>query len=842
MFRPWGNQGDVMRVRIGILAAAIIAVAVAAATIPPKPGTLVVPISRPPGTIRWDTPVKGRFPQPTPGPVPATYTLGGRISTPHAISVDGLGRFYILDHGRGAVIRFTRTGELDGYWPDGIDDWDSVGRDDISVTTDGTIFLGPCGWWGWDNVRRIRPEETGSGAAFPVLLTQASCVAARDDGSYCEWAYEPGVKKHVDKSSSAISTYSTDGKLVTSWFALRVSGLAYGPDGLIYSMEDGGTPLGPRIVVYDDHGTETRTIPLDAMTDQGDNGHLDIDRNGDIYFAAGEMASDAPYIYRLDSKGNPIARWSPYRTADAPDKWEFGDFAVRDGLIYAIVTSDTTREIQAFTPDGQCIARYAAEKHELDLPSYLAVQPDGSCAVVQQSDNHTLLVYDASGAQIASLTEYQPITAIGARPSGGYYVSRYYDMEIIGADSKKTGNLYHIGEPDGDFDAMAVQMAVDAATGNVWGLGSSGVISTYDPSGKRINRFPESRELNLPTFSLGLAVDPKGFLYIPDTRRHRIIKCDFNGKILAKWGKKGEGLGELMYPQGVLVDDQGRLFVADTGNSRIQVFSSDGESLGFWGKLGTGEGELDRPLCITFGGTDTLWIADTHNDRIVKVPLADLWKQLTKEIMSPPPYVAPEKVPMPVPGEVTVEGIVVAGTDDFTDCVYIQAADRSWGTRVTMPANVPANRGDRIKVTGTLELKEHSARYLQASKSEYVLTAQSMPGPLGMANLYVGDGYRMGDKPSDLSNLGLLVKSWGRVLMADPLNKRFVISDGSRLGNGAGLEVYGGQLKSPITQWPKFGQYVMVTGISAVRPTGNGTFQPAIRLRAQEDLQVLENG
>lgn len=66
-----------------------------------------------------------------------------------------------------------------------------------------------------------------------------------------------------------------------------------------------------------------------------------------------------------------------------------------------------------------------------------------------------------------------------------------------------------------------------------------------------------------------------------------------------------------------------------------------------------------------------------------------------------------------------------------------------------------------------------------------------------------------------------------------------MISDGSRLGKSAGLEVYGGQIRASLTQWPKVGQYVVVTGISAVRPAGDGTFRSAIRPRCQEDIQVM---
>jgi hypothetical protein len=116
--------------------------------------------------------------------------------------------------------------------------------------------------------------------------------------------------------------------------------------------------------------------------------------------------------------------------------------------------------------------------------------------------------------------------------------------------------------------------------------------------------------------------------------------------------------------------------------------------------------------------------------------------------------------------------------------------------------------------------------------------AEKTIAPLAMSNLYIGDGFRLKDSAVDLSNLGMLVKTWGRVVALDKANNRFIISDGSLTKRGDGLEVYAGQLKNPMQRWPEEGQYVMVTGISIVQPA-DGTFHPAIRMRSQKDLDIL---
>ena len=772
-------------------------------------------VGAPPGVVRWDT---YHHPYQASGPVPPVHTLEVPLSSPTEIGVDEFGRLYVYDLVRQCIDRFTPTGELDKVWledtgPGRI----NSGFHELEVLTGERILLSTAFWPGY--TLKFGPDPLAVDR-LPGIESPKG-FATWEDGSYLIYERTEG-RAHV---------YSAKGDPQGSWDLPTPLSMAVGPDGFLYVVTDPQA----EVVVYDRKGVRVRAIDVKpAFTDLGagytTEASIALDRNGDIYL------SDRMYIVRLDRDGKPLARWLAAENRQPPfPTASVYELAVRNGLIYALVDQFMpTTEIQAFTADGQCIARYQPPKLPLDLPAAIAVQADGSYAVHQASPIKMGqdLIFDASGKEIGDLGDEG--WGVVACPTGGYYNSDWRSIRRMDADGKNATVVFKAA----DESTRVFQMCVDQGTGRIFVLCDGTKLLTISPEGELLNEVQLSEAAGADFLNY-MALDSTGFVYFTNTGGHEVRKFRLDGTYVGAVGKLGSGLGELRRPRGIIVDSEGRLLVCDARNNRIQVFSREGEPLGVWGTYGRGDGELDRPNDLTIGPNNTLYIADTHNDRIVKVPLADFWKQLTKEIKAPPAYIAAEKVPMPKPGEVTVEGIVVAGTDDFTDCVYIQAADRSWGTRVTMPVNVPANRGERIKVTGTLELKEHAAKHVKASKSEFVVSVQSMPSPLGMANLYVGDGYRMGARPSDLSNLGLLIKSWGRVLMADPLNKRFVISDGSRLGSAPGLEVYGGQLKAPLTLWPKVGQYVMVTGISAVRPVGDGTFHPAIRLRAQEDLQVL---
>jgi sugar lactone lactonase YvrE len=599
--------------------------------------------------------------------------------------------------------------------------------------------------------------------------------------------------------------------------------MAIGPDGSIYAMAN--KELG--IQIYDQKGRLQREIPLASLPISSPHQcRIAVDRNGDIYF------TDSYGIVRLDAQGRPLARWLMYG-GDRP--LSGCDVAVRNGVVY-VIAGYLGGEIQIFTPDGQCIARYVRPKLPLELPWAIAVQPDGSYAVEQAATPwpaDSCLLFDAAGHQTGSIRGLM-CSGFATRPAGGYYGIGYNGIKRVDASGENVVTI--VGNQD--VDGVFTQGAVDPATGNLWALSASKELVVFGPDDKLMKRVTLAKETDLSPREIFMAIDPSGFIYFSDVPKHHIVKCDFNGNVVGVIGKLGSGLGELRRPKGLTVDSEGRLIVADTRNHRIQAFSPDGTPLGVWGKLGHGEGELDRPTNVALS-PDTLFIADTHNDRVVKVRLSDFWQEVSKDIKPAPPFVAPKKEPVPVPGEVTVEGIVVAGTDDFTDGIYIESADRAWGVKISLPEGARALQGQRCRVRGILELKERAARHLRARSIELVSAEMSALGPLGMANLYMGDGYRAGDRPTDLSNLGLLVKTWGRVISVDVANKCLVVNDGSYTGENAGLQVYAGNLRSPLAVWPDVGQYVGVTGISTSRPRGDGTFGPAIRVRGDDDIEIF---
>jgi len=101
----------------------------------------------------------------------------------------------------------------------------------------------------------------------------------------------------------------------------------------------------------------------------------------------------------------------------------------------------------------------------------------------------------------------------------------------------------------------------------------------------------------------GLAVDRAGNIIVShfpgfsagDLKKGGIDKLtvhDASGKFVRQWGKSGKGPGEFDFPGGVAIGPKGRIYVADQTNRRVQVFTPEGKFLFQWGKFGTKPGEF----------------------------------------------------------------------------------------------------------------------------------------------------------------------------------------------------------------------------------------------------------
>ncbi len=116
----------------------------------------------------------------------------------------------------------------------------------------------------------------------------------------------------------------------------------------------------------------------------------------------------------------------------------------------------------------------------------------------------------------------------------------------------------------------------------------------------------------------GVAIGPDGSVYVTDTWNHRVQKFTSAGKFITTWGVFGQGETPQSFygPRGLAVDTEGRVYVTDTGNKRIVVFDANGNFITQLGSAGFEPGQFDEPVGITVDKNGTVYVVDTWNQRV----------------------------------------------------------------------------------------------------------------------------------------------------------------------------------------------------------------------------------
>lgn len=77
-----------------------------------------------------------------------------------------------------------------------------------------------------------------------------------------------------------------------------------------------------------------------------------------------------------------------------------------------------------------------------------------------------------------------------------------------------------------------------------------------------------------------LAVDGWGRVFVLDADLHQVQLFDSDGSFLRRFGREGEGPGELASPHGLALHPGGRVWVLDLGANRVTVFDTTGAYVG----------------------------------------------------------------------------------------------------------------------------------------------------------------------------------------------------------------------------------------------------------------------
>ena len=139
-------------------------------------------------------------------------------------------------------------------------------------------------------------------------------------------------------------------------------------------------------------------------------------------------------------------------------------------------------------------------------------------------------------------------------------------------------------------------------------------VSVLDSTGKVIRRFgsrgDRPKQMKYPA---GVAVDRDDNVYV--VGYHKLQKFSRNGHLIKTVGQKGNKEGEFNAPLGVRLHNS-HVYVCDQGNHHIHVFDCELNFIRTIGSCGSGRGEFNSPFDLDFDAEGNAYIADFGNNRI----------------------------------------------------------------------------------------------------------------------------------------------------------------------------------------------------------------------------------
>jgi DNA-binding beta-propeller fold protein YncE len=227
-------------------------------------------------------------------------------------------------------------------------------------------------------------------------------------------------------------------------------------------------------------------------------------------------------------------------------------------------------------------------------------------------------------------------------PDGSFYV-----LDVDGADAYR---ILQFGA-DGGFRKLIARVGSGDGPGqikNPYGiaLDPEGRLWLPDSAHDRIVRFSTDGRIDRtlgPDTPTGaplccprdVDIDPAGNVYVADSLNNRVLKFDPAGKCPLVLGinedlddddclDAGSEPGEFDEPGGITADASGNVYVCDTNNHRMQVFSADGALRTAFGSEGTALGRFVFPADVRVNREGFIYVADQRNTRVQKFNLSGI--------------------------------------------------------------------------------------------------------------------------------------------------------------------------------------------------------------------------
>lgn len=241
-------------------------------------------------------------------------------------------------------------------------------------------------------------------------------------------------------------------------------------------------------------------------------------------------------VQQIDRTGRVIRTWGTKGNRAG----EFNDptDAVMDNAGNLFVVDTWNHRIQKCLASGEWISNWGSEA-DFYAPRCIAVDSQGK-VYVSNTSQHNIRVFNNSG---------KLLTTWGSKGSGNEH---FHDP--VGLAIGPDGNVY----------------VVDTGNHRIKVLG---------PGGQTLHTFPIPDYEKDSFYESFVSIGSDGRIYLSIPQQNHILVLNPDGSIYSRFGHKGGGPEELLYPTGILIDDAHAVFISDSLNHRIVKYMNPGPLL-----------------------------------------------------------------------------------------------------------------------------------------------------------------------------------------------------------------------------------------------------------------------
>ena len=270
------------------------------------------------------------------------------------------------------------------------------------------------------------------------------------------------------------------------------------------------------------------------------------------------------------------------------------DMAIKHNLVY--VTDAEANKVLVYNTDGKfkfSFGKAGVNKGELNFPYGIDID-ELQRVYVSDMKNHRIQIYDLNGKFMNYFTPienkdnylslfpgYQKYNDDFVSPAGLTIKNNLlYVVDIMkskvyvfGLNGEKKMIFGSFGEGKGQFRYPNGVAADDKGNVYVADTGNNR-IQIFNQKGKYL-RTVNSAEIDDGTKPFasprGIFITDNNVMFVVNNVTNQVWACDLKGKLLYRFGEKGDQNSQFNYPVGICID-KNRLYVADSNNHGIKVF------------------------------------------------------------------------------------------------------------------------------------------------------------------------------------------------------------------------------------------------------------------------------